>query len=54
MGGYRRVFSSQDVTRMIECGTGKVLCGLNKRINKSLTCETLENVASLTSALAIK
>jgi [acyl-carrier-protein] S-malonyltransferase len=45
---------SQDVTRIIECGTGKVLCGLNKRINKSLTCETLENVASLTSALAIK
>ena len=46
--------ASQDVTRVIECGTGKVLCGLNKRINKGLTCETLENVASLTSALAIK
>ena len=45
---------SQDVTRVIECGTGKVLCGLNKRINKGLTCETLENVASLTTALAIK
>ena len=45
---------SQDVIRVIECGTGKVLCGLNKRINKGLTCETLENVASLTTALAIK
>ncbi|HQV21938.1 MAG: ACP S-malonyltransferase [Moraxellaceae bacterium] len=45
---------AQGVGRVIECGTGKVLCGLNKRINKGLSCESLENIAGLTAALAIK
>jgi [acyl-carrier-protein] S-malonyltransferase len=44
--------AAQGVTRIIECGSGKVLCGLNKRINKTLQCESLENVAGLTTALA--
>lgn len=31
----------QGVTHFYECGPGKVLCGLNKRISKEITCETL-------------
>ncbi len=45
--------AQHNVTRVVECGTGKVLCGLNKRIDKSLVCESLENVAGLTAALAV-
>jgi [acyl-carrier-protein] S-malonyltransferase len=45
--------AAQGVTRVIECGPGKVLCGLNKRISKSLVCESLENTSSLTAALAV-
>lgn len=42
------------VDRLIECGPGKVLTGLNRRIDKSpsLSCLALEDVASLDSALA--
>lgn len=42
------------VDRLVECGPGKVLTGLNRRINKSpsLSCLALEDVASLDSALA--
>lgn len=54
MGSNGRVFGGAGVGRVIECGTGKVLCGLNKRINKGLSCESLENIAGLTAALAIK
>lgn len=31
----------QGVTHFYECGPGKVLCGLNKRISKEIVCETL-------------
>ncbi|PTQ89373.1 [acyl-carrier-protein] S-malonyltransferase [Agitococcus lubricus] len=44
--------ASQGVDRVIECGPGKVLCGLNKRIDKNLRCESLENASSLVNALA--
>ena len=44
--------AAQGVSRMIECGPGKVLCGLNKRINKGLACESLETTSSLVNALA--
>lgn len=44
--------AAQGVSRIIECGPGKVLCGLNKRINKSLVCESLETTSSLVNALA--
>jgi [acyl-carrier-protein] S-malonyltransferase len=42
------------VDRLVECGPGKVLTGLNRRIDKSpsLSCLALEDVASLDSALA--
>lgn len=41
------------VTRMLECGPGKVLCGLNKRIVKELDCASLENAESFRAALAV-
>ena len=43
---------AQGVTRTLECGPGKVLCGLNKRISKGLACESLENESSFIAALA--
>lgn len=45
--------AAQGVTRVIECGPGKVLCGLNKRISKGLACESLETSNSLAAALAV-
>lgn len=44
--------AAQGATRMIECGPGKVLCGLNKRISKGLACESLENETAFLAALA--
>lgn len=41
------------VQRMLECGPGKVLCGLNKRIVKDLDCASLENAESFRAALAV-
>jgi [acyl-carrier-protein] S-malonyltransferase len=41
------------VSRILECGPGKVLCGLNKRIVKELETASLENVASFQAALAV-
>ncbi|HEX6591508.1 MAG TPA: ACP S-malonyltransferase [Moraxellaceae bacterium] len=39
------------VSRALECGPGKVLCGLNKRIVKELECASLENAESFKQAL---
>lgn len=44
--------AQQGVTRALECGPGKVLCGLNKRIVKELDCASLENADSFAAALA--
>lgn len=46
------VLSGLEVTRVLECGPGKVLCGLNKRIVKALECASLENAESFRAALA--
>jgi len=43
--------SGLGVTRVLECGPGKVLCGLNKRIVKELECASLENAESFRAAL---
>lgn len=40
------------VTRVLECGPGKVLCGLNKRIAKDLECDSLESVQGFQAALS--
>lgn len=42
----------QGVTTIVECGPGKVLSGLSKRIDKSLNCLNIEDPASLDAALA--
>ncbi|MGB1222451.1 MAG: ACP S-malonyltransferase, partial [Alcanivoracaceae bacterium] len=42
----------KDVTRACECGPGKVLAGLAKRIDRSLTVQPLENRAAFDAALA--
>lgn len=41
------------VSRALECGPGKVLCGLNKRIVKELDCASLENAESFKQALGV-
>ena len=40
---------SNDVTRFIEVGPGKVLCGLNRRINKSVSSQSIGNLIELNS-----
>ncbi len=40
------------VTRMIELGPGRVLCGLVKRISKTIECFNVEDPASLDKTLA--
>ena len=42
---------SQGVTRALECGPGKVLAGLNRRIDRSLDTTALVDAASIQSAL---
>lgn len=43
--------AKQDVQHIIECGPGKVLVGLNKRINKQMTASSTHDVDSLKKAL---
>lgn len=40
------------VTRFVECGPGKVLAGLNRRIDKSLDCWNLGDAGSLEKTVA--
>jgi [acyl-carrier-protein] S-malonyltransferase len=42
------------VTEFVECGPGKVLAGLNRRIDKTpgISATALEDPASMTAALA--
>ena len=42
----------EGVTRIVELGPGKVLCGLVKRISKTIECVNVEDPASLEKALA--
>ena len=44
--------AGEGVTKLIECGPGKVLVGLNKRIAKEMSTHALVDVASLNNALA--
>lgn len=44
--------TARGVTLTVECGAGKVLCGLNKRIAAALATAATEDDASLAAALA--
>lgn len=43
---------TQGVETMVECGPGKVLCGMNKRIHKPLSVSTLQDQSGFDSTLA--
>ena len=43
--------AQQDINQLMECGPGKVLCGLTKRINRDMGCIPLINNDSITAAL---
>lgn len=47
-------FTKAGITKIIECGPGKVLTGLNKRIDKNLQLMTTADMASLESVLKIE
>jgi [acyl-carrier-protein] S-malonyltransferase len=47
-----RAMAERGVTRIVECGAGKVLSGLVKRIEPTLATASLGTVASLREALA--
>lgn len=42
-----QAFAASGITQIIECGPGKVLTGLNKRIDKNLTLLTTSSVENL-------
>lgn len=42
-----------DVANYIECGPGKVLTGLNKRINRKLSSVSLESLTNMNNLLAV-
>ena len=46
-----QAMTSAGVTRIVECGPGKVLSGLSRRIDKTLSSYSLEEPESLASAL---
>jgi len=50
--GCVEALRARGVTRIAECGPGKVLAGLIKRIDKSLECRSLGQPADLDGALA--
>lgn len=43
--------ASQGVLQLVECGPGKVLAGLNKRINREMTAYTTSDVAGFETAV---
>jgi [acyl-carrier-protein] S-malonyltransferase len=47
-----RALAASGIGTLVECGPGKVLTGLNRRIERSLQCLALEDADSLQAALA--
>jgi [acyl-carrier-protein] S-malonyltransferase len=50
--GCVQALRERDATRLAECGPGKVLAGLVKRIDKTLECRSLGTPADFDAALA--
>lgn len=46
-----RAMAAAEVNRVVECGPGKVLCGLVKRTEKEIECGASEDLDSLTKSL---
>lgn len=46
-------FAEQDIMYVVECGAGKVLAGLNKRINKDMKAFTTHDKDSLQQAIDV-
>jgi [acyl-carrier-protein] S-malonyltransferase len=44
--------ASQGVTSIVECGPGKVLTGLIRRIDKSLSASCVDSAASIRTAIS--
>jgi [acyl-carrier-protein] S-malonyltransferase len=44
-------FAAQDIQQVVECGPGKVLVGLNKRINRDMTGMSTSDAAGLDKAV---
>jgi [acyl-carrier-protein] S-malonyltransferase len=49
--GCMHTMTASGVTRLVECGPGKVLSGLNRRIDKSLESYSLEEPDALAATL---
>ncbi len=48
-----RTLANNSVTHVIECGPGKVLAGLNKRIDSNLQHLSLSDSAAMTQAIEL-
>ncbi len=46
------VLAANNIEHLVECGPGKVLCGLQKRINKSVTASAVNSGEALAELLA--
>jgi len=49
--GIIQAFAVQGVKQVVECGPGKVLAGLNKRINREMTALMTSDIAGLNKAV---
>jgi len=49
--GTINAFTDQDIKHVVECGPGKVLAGLNKRINRQMGIHATQDVESITQAM---
>jgi [acyl-carrier-protein] S-malonyltransferase len=47
-----RAFAARGVTHVVECGPGKVLAGLTRRIDENLTAFALTDRAAIDEAMA--
>lgn len=47
-----RAMAAEGIAMALECGPGRVLCGLGKRIERGLPCQPLETPGAIETALA--